>query len=663
MKKFLMSLIFLSGLAGITQAATPPLITKPAVPKIANRFADTLNAAPAERKFRVWVFFADKKIFDEAAYKKAIDNLESRFSPRAMERRQKRNASPTLDFYDIPVSAEYVRALQEAGMEVKNESRWLNAVSGYADYETLQRISAFLFVMKIRPVAGAVKEPLPPVETPKLDGIPLPDSLYGPSLTQLKLINVPLVHRFGFTGKGVLIALFDTGFRLDHPAFDSLHLVAKHDFINNDTSVGETVCSDPNNPNPRHGTLTLSAVAGFDPGHLIGSAYGADFAVAKTEDPCDEVPSEEDNWVAAAEWADSLGADIISSSLGYYDWYTYADLNGHTAAITIAAERAVSRGIAVFNCAGNTRSCGNPDLCFYYIIPPCDGDSVMAIGAVDGLGHILAFSSAGPTYDGRIKPDLVAMGFLVYSADHLGGYTLASGTSLAAPLAAGAAALIWEAHPDWGPVQVGNAMKQSADRYNNPDDLYGYGLFDTYKAADLFRIDSIPPIILAVGDSLNLRIMVSGMEGYIPELSAENLPPTAILVDNQDRTGDLKYKAEKEDSGTRSIVFIATLGAGEYRLAVSLTVLAGRGVTFGPNPFSDSLTIFLGPAAGRPVEISIHSADGEKVWGKLSDNYNSERGTVTWHGVNDRGEKVTPGVYYMIVKTAKSTEKVKLFKK
>ena len=123
MKKFLMSLIFFSGLAGMTQAAALPLVTTPAVPKIANKFADTLNAAPADRKFKVWVFFTDKQIFDEAACKKAIDNLESRFSPRAMERRRKRNASPVLDFYDIPVSADYIRSLQEAGMEVKNQSR------------------------------------------------------------------------------------------------------------------------------------------------------------------------------------------------------------------------------------------------------------------------------------------------------------------------------------------------------------------------------------------------------------------------------------------------------------------------------------------------------------------------------------------------------------
>lgn len=666
----LIFLILLTLAITSAHATEIPFKIKPKHPKISTKFDKKLTTASSDEKFKVWVFFTDKGIHDDASLKEAIDQLPSRFSERSVARRHNRTDKTRIfDFYDIPVSPDYVDLIESAGLEVARRSRWLNAISAHANNELIWDISEFPFVSEIRPVAMAIRKPLPYdpdiIRESLLDSIykqpdDIPDSLedlYGQSYTQLKQINVPLMHQLGYIGSEVLIALFDTGFDLDHPVFDSLKLYDKYDFINNDTSVGDTT---EGYWQPSHGTGTLSVIGGRADSSLLGAAHGADYMLAKTEiSGSVEIRAEEDNWVAAAEWADSTGANIISSSLGYYDWYEYSDLDGHTAAITIAAEVAVSKGIAVFNSAGNERS--KP---WHYIIPPADGPSVMAIGAINSLGEIAWFSSAGPTYDGRIKPDLVAMGVGVYKANYGSSpFGTGNGTSYSCPLAAGAAALLLEANPNWSPLELKEAMIGSANRFDNPDTLYGYGLFDTYRAADLLKINPLDPIFLAVGDSLNLDIGVSGMEDADIIITASNLPATAIFTDLGNRTAILRYAGKNEDLGTMQIHIMASAGLATASLDVSLAVLARHEISAGPNPFSDSLTIFLGTDPGALEEIAIYTVNGEKVWDNYTDSYSERDRTVVWKGINNAGSKVAPGIYLVLVRTENSVGKIKLFRR
>ncbi|SYZ73150.1 putative Subtilisin [Candidatus Zixiibacteriota bacterium] len=658
MRKYLFAII-ITLTASLTFAGQIPLQVPAKAIKISDRFREVINNTPVDQPIKAWVFFTDKGIFDETGYKTALAGIQNRFAPKAIQRRSDRSVSPGLDFYDIPVFEPYLDSLRSLGAKVLTASRWLNAASIEAESSVLNAIADKPFVAELKPVGRFVRQP-EPTTVLKPSGVPIPDSLYGVSLTQVNQIKVPVLQKFGYSGKGVLIAFFDTGFKLDHPVFDTLrpHVLATYDFINGDSTVTD---STPNVDQLDHGTLVLSACGGFTSGTLIGPSYGADYILAKTEIRDTEIVAEEFNWVAASEWADSIGADIISSSLGYNDWYTYEDINGQTAPITIAADIAATRGIAVFNAAGNER-CNSPANCFYYVTPPADGFHVMAVGAVDYLGNILAFSSAGPTYDGRIKPDIVAMGSGVVSAHYTGGYTYASGTSLSTPLAAGAAGLLLEVHPGWGPAELDTAMKSSADRYENPDNLYGWGLFNTFKAADLFHLDPIAPLRLAVGDSVNIHVTVSKIIDSIPILTLVDPPVGASLTDSGNGAGLFTFHVSSANLGATSLTFVATVGPAADTLIVPLTVTGESGIVAGPNPFSDSVVIFLGKS-GELKKISIHAADGGKVWENFSDNYNSTRGTVVWRGVNDEGKEVAPGVYFLVIQTDRELKKIKVFKK
>ncbi|MFA4839508.1 MAG: S8 family peptidase [Candidatus Neomarinimicrobiota bacterium] len=322
---------------------------------------------------------------------------------------------------------------------------------------------------------------------------------YGNSYQQLAQLNIPAVHDSGLTGNGVRIAIFDTGFKKDHPAFqhilDEERLIAEYDFIFNDENVqdeipDDTTTSEGNQSN--HGTAVWSEIGAYVPGTMIGAAYKAEFLLAKTERLGSETSVEEDNYVAAIEWADRLGVDVISTSLGYRDFdnfaYSFADLDGETAVTTKAVNWAFRRGIIVAVAAGNEGN--NPHFSDGGINSPTDAFGALSAGAVDGSGVIAGFSSHGPTADGRIKPDLCAKGVSAYLArDYSSGYGYGDGTSFATPLIAGAAALVLEKNPDWSPAEVILSLKKYADRANAPDDRYGWGIPDVWKT--IFQSDTL----------------------------------------------------------------------------------------------------------------------------------------------------------------------------
>lgn len=410
---------------------------------------------------RHWVFFRDKGVYT----KFDIARLSEGYPQECVRRRARVGVS--FDESDLPVFEEYIRSVEQAGGRIHTVSKWLNAVSINASPEVLAQIETFPFVRKITPVGwfyrGSPEEPV--------SAMPLRvDSIYGVSYNQLKSLDIPTLHYFGYTGRGIRIGVFDTGFNLQHRCFQRVNIIAAYDFVNNDTIVHNEPGVDAESQH-NHGTMVLSLIAGYEPGYFIGGAYGADFILAKTEDISSETPLEEDNWIRAGEWAESLGVDIVTSSLGYWDWYVPSQMDGRTATITVGALRLARLGVLV--CTANGNSGPGP----VSIVAPADADSVISVGAIDMDDSVAVFSSRGPTADGRIKPDLVAPGVYVAVALPTGpsDYLLGSGTSFATPIMASLCALILQIHPDWQPMRVIEELKRTSTFTEEPNNDYGWG--------------------------------------------------------------------------------------------------------------------------------------------------------------------------------------------
>ncbi|MBN1561052.1 S8 family peptidase [candidate division KSB1 bacterium] len=439
--------------------------------------AASLSFAAEREKY--WLFFKDKgKDLSKTSQQRLADQLDE----RAKWRRAKVTTSgePLVDLTDLPVHQPYIDEIVARGFEIVVTSRWLNAVTIQATAGEAHDLAALAFIREVKKVAKGKRKPI--IDEAENLTKPLGATWngsfdYGTSITQNEQIGVPDVHSAGITGEGVLIAVLDAGFNLDNEAFTDIDIVATYDFINDDENVDNEPGDAPNQNS--HGTQVLSVIGGFAPGKLIGPAFDAGFLLAKTEDVSSETEIEEDFWIAAAEWAEAHGADIITTSLGYYDWYDYSDMNGQKAPITIAADMAVKKGIVVVTSAGNE---GNTS--WYHIGAPADGFDVIAVGAVNSAGTIAAFSSRGPTSDGRIKPEVVAMGVSCTVAYTGGGFGSANGTSFSCPLVAGAAALILSAHPQLTPKQVRQALIQTAAQVTQPDNTYGFGLINALDAAN-----------------------------------------------------------------------------------------------------------------------------------------------------------------------------------
>ena len=418
---------------------------------------------------RVWIYFKDKGQIES---KEVTALSKQHLSERSINRRAGKSTPINYDFTDLPLCQNYLNELKNKGITVIHHSKWFNAVSAYMNDSQYKELIQVNYIKKIEPVksfnfmSNENFEDLYFYKQTDLD--------YGASFNQNNMIGVPAFHSRNYDASGIIIALFDTGFKLEHDALQSVNVLDSWDFVENDNDVSGTYGYD-------HGTKVLGVIGGYSPGNLIGPAYGADYLLAKTEDVLRETHLEEDNWVAAAEWADSLGVDIISTSVGYNIFetgegdYTYEDMDGKTTIITKGADLAVKKGIAVFSSAGN-----EGDNSWYHIIAPADGDSVIAIGNVTSIGAISPSSSRGPTYDRRIKPDLVAQGTSVHTVatyDNT-GFTQVSGTSFSAPLAAGAGALVLSYDSTLTPRQLYNTLITHASNANNPNNDVGYGIMN-----------------------------------------------------------------------------------------------------------------------------------------------------------------------------------------
>jgi serine protease AprX len=426
-----------------------------------------------------------------------ISNPASFLSVKSIQRRTKQ--SIRIDSTDLPVTAAYVDSLSSLpSLQVLNKSRWFNQVLiGLTDTSVLQQILQFSFVLSSEPVNNRHLKKIPgsisvnqhtavlgsSTNSANTCYLSVTDSInYGASQGQVYIHNGEYLHGLGYHGEGMTIAILDDGFNsyLSNPAFDSLRndnrILGTYDFVNQKVSVNEE---------DQHGANCFSIIAANIPGNMVGTAPDARYWLFKTEDITSETPVEEQNWVAAAEFADSAGADLITTSLGYSYFddsvynLNYAQRNGHTALVSRAANLAVAKGMIVTASAGNSGGMTNEEK---YVLCPADGDSVYTVGSVDFSGVIAYSSSWGPNSSGQIKPDGVSVGAGAYYVAPDGIVNSGSGTSYSNPNLAGLITCLWQAFPEFIPHDILAAVRQSSNKYNNPDNRYGYGLPDFEKA-------------------------------------------------------------------------------------------------------------------------------------------------------------------------------------
>ncbi len=428
-----------------------------------------------------WVKLKDKK---GTAFQ--ISHPEDFLSQRAISRRNRQHIA--IDETDLPVLSVYLDSLKKRGLEIVHTSKWLNGTTvRTADTALIRKIAALSFVSSVqltKPATTTKSSFLKFREEEISSGI----ADYGNANNQLTQLNGQYLHNQGFRGKGIQIALLDAGFLNVNTinAFDSVRnsnrILGTRDFVDPKTDIYKQ---------NYHGMSVLSCLAGNLPGSLIGTAPDASYYLFRTEDSASEYLIEEDNWVTAAELADSLGVDVINSSLGYFNFddskmnHRYSDLNGKTTRVTQAANMAFQKGMLVFASAGNE---GNKT--WKYIIAPADGENVIGVGAVDKNGLRAAFSSVGPAFGGAVKPNVAALGSLTYLVTSAGTSGYLSGTSFSSPVLAGMGACLRQAYPYASVKQLKAAIEQSASQYSKPDSLLGYGIPDFEKASNYLNANS-----------------------------------------------------------------------------------------------------------------------------------------------------------------------------
>lgn len=433
-----------------------------------------------------WVYFNDKP--SESIF---IATPLTMLSQRALDRRLRYSIS--LDAKDVPVEILYITQIKNAlGITVYAKSKWLNALHIRGTQTDINNLTNFNFVTKVEYANRSLNTANKNVDKQqvtqnnnKLDFTT--DFNYGSATNQIEMLKGDVLHQNNFTGEGMQIAIIDAGFpNVDKlPAFqrirDNNQILGGYDFVNRNANFYT---------GHYHGMAVLSTIGGYIDNEFIGTAPDAKFYLFISEDAINETPLEESLWVEAAEKADSLGVDVINTSLGYTTFdnpaynYTYNDMDGKTTFISRGAEIAFSRGMIVVNSAGNS---GNST--WHYISAPADAASVLSIGAVDASGTIASFSSFGSTFDGRIKPDVCAQGADVYIVNSSGNIVTSNGTSFSSPVLTGVITCLWQAFQDKSNAEIIQLVKESAHLYASPTAQEGYGIPNFQTIYNLLVID------------------------------------------------------------------------------------------------------------------------------------------------------------------------------
>lgn len=436
------------------------------------------SVAPTLYRYRV--SFTDKR---DCGF--SVKHPEAFLSQKSINRRKRYGLK--VDEHDLPLTPRYLQALRQLGLHIHCTSKWNNtAVVQMPDTTVLASVRQLPFVASVHKVwQGCDTIPADAYEqiplSPSLDEAEPVESYYGMAEAQTTQLNLQPLHRAGYTGKGLLIAVIDGGFS-NADAISALQpdrIVGTRNFVRPSLSVYRELT---------HGTMVLSCISAKVPHQFVGTAPDANFLLLVSEDGLTEQLVEEDNWCAAVEYADSMGADIVTSSLGYYQFddstmsHTYRELDGRIALNSRTASLAASRGILLLNSAGNSG-----DDPWKKIGVPADATDMLAVGAVDKDGLNTRFSSIGNSADGRIKPDVMARGLSATVLDNDGSLAFVNGTSFSCPIMCGAAACLMQKHPTKRPEQLINAIRQSGNNAEHPDNIFGYGIPDMEKADQLLE--------------------------------------------------------------------------------------------------------------------------------------------------------------------------------
>ena len=411
---------------------------------------------------------------DKASTDYSLQKPEMYLSKKSIERRKRQGLE--IDSTDLPVCKKYVDAIRKKGVHVLVTGKWDNFVTvSCNDSMLIAEIAGLPFVRSTERVWRGVAKRAS--ERDSLINKPLrTDSLYGPAITQIKMSHADRLHEAGFKGQGMTIAVIDAGFHnVDKiEAMKNINILGTRDFVNPEADIYAE---------SSHGMSVLSCMAMNQPNVMIGTAPEASYWLLRSEDEYSENLVEQDYWAAAIEFADSVGVDLVNTSLGYYSFddptknYRYRDLNGHYALMSREAAKAADKGIVVVCSAGNSGS-GS----WKKITPPGDAENVITVGAVNKYGVLAPFSSVGNTADGRVKPDVVAVGLGSDVMGTDGNLRHANGTSFSSPIMCGMVACLWQACPELTAKEIIELVRRSGDRAVFPDNIYGYGIPDLWKA-------------------------------------------------------------------------------------------------------------------------------------------------------------------------------------